>query len=183
MTAADSTHRLVDCAALERRAGARRRRHGRAICSRRRARRTCSSSSRATVRFPTATRRKFSASAATIARRAWRVRWCTKTCRSTRRTSARIATRTATRTSRRSSTPIGAIAERAKATVTPQAVVVGPGGIVKYRGRIDNQYAALGKPRRVVTVHDLRDALDAVLAGRRRRSSRDRSVRLFYRSA
>ena len=60
----------------------------------------------------------------------------------------------------------GAIAKRARATVTPQAVVVGPAGIVKYRGRIDNQYAALGKPRRVVTVHDLRDALDAVLAGR-----------------
>ena len=59
-----------------------------------------------------------------------------------------------------------AIAGRAKATVTPQAVVVGPGGVVKYRGRINNQYAALGKPRRVVTVHDLRDALDAVLAGR-----------------
>ena len=59
-----------------------------------------------------------------------------------------------------------AIAERAKATVTPQAVVVGQDGNVKYRGRIDNQYAALGKPRRVVTVHDLRDALDAVLAGR-----------------
>jgi len=60
----------------------------------------------------------------------------------------------------------GAIAKRAKATVTPQAVIVGPGGIVKYRGRIDNQYAALGKPRRVVTVHDLRDSLDALLAGR-----------------
>ena len=60
----------------------------------------------------------------------------------------------------------GAIAKRAKATVTPQAVIVGPGGIVKYRGRIDNQYAALGKPRRVVTAHDLRDSLDALLAGR-----------------
>jgi hypothetical protein len=59
-----------------------------------------------------------------------------------------------------------AIAARAKATVTPQAVVVGSGGVVKYRGRINNQYAALGQPRRVVTVHDLRDALDAVLAGR-----------------
>jgi thiol-disulfide isomerase/thioredoxin len=59
-----------------------------------------------------------------------------------------------------------AIATRANATVTPQAVVVGPGGAGKYRGRIDNQYAALAKPRRVVTVHDLRDALDAVLARR-----------------
>jgi hypothetical protein len=60
----------------------------------------------------------------------------------------------------------GAIARRVKAGVTPQAVVVGRAGIVKYRGRIDDQYAALGKPRRVVTVHDLRNALDAVLAGR-----------------
>jgi thiol-disulfide isomerase/thioredoxin len=59
-----------------------------------------------------------------------------------------------------------AIAGRAKATITPQAVIVGRGGTVKYRGRIDNQYAALGKPRRVVTAHDVRDALEAVLAGR-----------------
>jgi hypothetical protein len=59
-----------------------------------------------------------------------------------------------------------AIAGRARATVTPQAFVVGPAGVVKYRGRIDNQFAALGKPRRVVTVHDLRNALDAVVAGR-----------------
>jgi len=60
----------------------------------------------------------------------------------------------------------GAIAKRAGATVTPQAVIVGPAGVVKYRGRIDNQYAALGKPRRVVTTHDVRDSLDALLAGR-----------------
>lgn len=59
-----------------------------------------------------------------------------------------------------------AIAATANATVTPQAVVVGTGGEVKYRGRIDNRYEELGKPRRVVTIHDLRDALDAVLAGR-----------------
>ena len=60
----------------------------------------------------------------------------------------------------------GAIARRARATVTPQAVVIGRGGSVKYRGRIDNKYAALGQQRRVVTVHDLRNALDALLAGR-----------------
>jgi hypothetical protein len=60
----------------------------------------------------------------------------------------------------------GAIARRAKATVTPEAVVVDRAGGVKYRGRIDNQYAALGKPRRVVTEHDLRDAVTAVIAGR-----------------
>ena len=59
-----------------------------------------------------------------------------------------------------------AIAERAQARVTPEAVVVGAGGVVKYRGRIDNQYIALGKPRQVVTIHDLRDAIDAVESGR-----------------
>ena len=57
------------------------------------------------------------------------------------------------------------LAERVKATVTPEAVVIARGGAVKYRGRIDNQYAALGKPRQVVTVHDLRDAIDAVVKG------------------
>jgi len=54
----------------------------------------------------------------------------------------------------------------AKASVTPQAVVVDGAGAIRYRGRIDNLYAALGKTRRQVTSHDLRDALDAVLSGR-----------------
>jgi thiol-disulfide isomerase/thioredoxin len=53
-----------------------------------------------------------------------------------------------------------------KATITPTAVVVDRSGAIRYRGRIDNLYAALGKTRQQVTSHDLRDALDAVLAGR-----------------
>jgi thiol-disulfide isomerase/thioredoxin len=57
------------------------------------------------------------------------------------------------------------IAQQAKASVTPQAVVVDRDGTIRYRGRIDNFYAALGKPRQRVTEHNLRDALDAVLAG------------------
>jgi thiol-disulfide isomerase/thioredoxin len=52
-----------------------------------------------------------------------------------------------------------------KATITPTAVVVDRGGAIRYRGRIDNLYVALGKTRQQVTSHDLRDALDAVLAG------------------
>lgn len=58
------------------------------------------------------------------------------------------------------------IAGRAKASVTPEAVLVDARGEIRYRGRIDNRYVDLGKPRRVVTVHDLREALDAVLAGK-----------------
>jgi redoxin len=60
----------------------------------------------------------------------------------------------------------GALARRVNATVTPEAVVIGRDGTVRYRGRIDNQYASLGRPRRVVTAHDLQDAIDAVVAGK-----------------
>jgi len=58
------------------------------------------------------------------------------------------------------------IANRAKATITPEAVVVDGKGEIRYRGRIDNRYADFGKPRQHVTANDLRDALDAVLAGK-----------------
>ena len=54
----------------------------------------------------------------------------------------------------------------AKASITPQAFVIDRAGEIRYRGRIDNLYAAFGKTRQQVTSHDLRDALDAVLAGR-----------------
>ena len=58
------------------------------------------------------------------------------------------------------------VAKRAKATVTPSVVLVDRRGSVRYRGRIDNAYADLGKPRQHVTSHDLRTSLDALLAGR-----------------
>lgn len=53
-----------------------------------------------------------------------------------------------------------------EATVTPEAVVLVPDGRIAYRGRINNFYEDFGRPRRVITEHDLRDALKAVLAGR-----------------
>lgn len=59
-----------------------------------------------------------------------------------------------------------AAALHVKATITPQAFVIDRSGNVRYRGRVDNLYAALGKTRQQVTSHDLRDALDAVLEGR-----------------
>ena len=51
-------------------------------------------------------------------------------------------------------------------TVTPEVVLVRPDASIAYKGRIDNFYVALGKKRRIVTEHDLRDALDAVVAGK-----------------
>lgn len=59
-----------------------------------------------------------------------------------------------------------ALVEATGVTITPQAVVIGPHETIAYRGRIDDSYVALGKKRRVVTEFDLRDALDAVLAGK-----------------
>lgn len=50
--------------------------------------------------------------------------------------------------------------------INPTAVLITSDGKIAYRGRIDNSFAAIGVQRRVVTEHDLRDALDAVIAGR-----------------
>jgi len=59
-----------------------------------------------------------------------------------------------------------AIARAGGATVTPEAVVIDPPGTVRYRGRIDDTYAALGRRRPAATRHELIEALDAVLAAR-----------------
>ncbi|HEY7339007.1 MAG TPA: redoxin domain-containing protein [Bryobacteraceae bacterium] len=53
------------------------------------------------------------------------------------------------------------------ATITPQAALLGPRNELKYLGRIDNQYESLGNRRTQATRHEVRDALDAVLAGKR----------------
>lgn len=51
-------------------------------------------------------------------------------------------------------------------TVTPEAVVLAADGTRLYRGRIDDRYLAPGQYRLQPTSCDLRDALEAVLAGR-----------------
>jgi len=52
------------------------------------------------------------------------------------------------------------------ATVTPQAAVLTPDGKVQYLGRIDNRVEDFGKQRYQATESELREALDAVLAGK-----------------
>ena len=51
------------------------------------------------------------------------------------------------------------------ARVTPEAVLV-VGGEVRYRGRINDLYLGPTKRQRAATTRDLRDAVEAVLAGR-----------------
>ena len=58
------------------------------------------------------------------------------------------------------------LAHHTGATVTPEAVVLSAEGAVLYLGRIDNRVEDFGKTRIEATEFDLRDALDAILAGR-----------------
>jgi thiol-disulfide isomerase/thioredoxin len=52
------------------------------------------------------------------------------------------------------------------ATVTPEAVVLGPDGALLYRGRIDDLYANFGTKRPRATRRELQEALEAILDGR-----------------
>ncbi len=57
-------------------------------------------------------------------------------------------------------------ADAFKATVVSEAFVLDHNFVLRYRGRIDNAYAARLKKNNQVTKHDLRDALDDLLAGK-----------------
>lgn len=54
---------------------------------------------------------------------------------------------------------------RAGATVTPEVAVFDAAGTMVYRGRIDDRWASLGRPRPAPTRRDLADVLAALVAG------------------
>ena len=59
------------------------------------------------------------------------------------------------------------LADRWRVTVTPEVVALAADGALIYRGRVNDQYAALGKGKPSPTRHDLREALEAfVVTGR-----------------
>jgi thiol-disulfide isomerase/thioredoxin len=62
--------------------------------------------------------------------------------------------------------PQESLATYTGATVTPEAAILAPGGELLYLGRLDNRLEDFGKERVQVTQFDLRDALDAILAGK-----------------
>jgi hypothetical protein len=67
----------------------------------------------------------------------------------------------------------------AGATRSPEAAVFSPAGEILYLGRIDDRYVGLGKRRNHASNHDLRDALDAILAGRPIAQSKTEAVGCF----
>lgn len=69
--------------------------------------------------------------------------------------------------------PSHQLTARASATITPEAAVFVPihsasksEWRLAYHGRIDDRYVDFGKFRQEASVHDLQNAIDAVLAGR-----------------
>jgi peroxiredoxin len=64
----------------------------------------------------------------------------------------------------------------ADATIVPQAAIFTPDGRRLYLGRIDNRVEDFGKQRYQATAADLRQALDAVLAGRQPPHSTTKSI-------
>jgi hypothetical protein len=66
-----------------------------------------------------------------------------------------------------------------KATLTPEAAVFMPDQKLAYLGRINDQFAGYGDRRTKATTHDLRNALDAILAGKPVPASRTEAIGCF----
>jgi peroxiredoxin/mono/diheme cytochrome c family protein len=60
----------------------------------------------------------------------------------------------------------GAAVEALKAAITPEVFVLDHNFVLRYRGRIDDGYSARLKKNRNITHHDLKNALDELLAGK-----------------
>jgi len=71
------------------------------------------------------------------------------------------------------------LAHKAGATVSSEVAVFSSGAKLEYRGRINDFYADLGTPRQRVTHHDLRDALDALAAGKPVPNPRTQAIGCF----
>lgn len=68
---------------------------------------------------------------------------------------------------------------RTGATVTPEAAVFDADGRMVYRGRIDDRWASLGRPRAAPTKRDLDEVLAALAAGERLVPRTTRAVGCF----
>ena len=62
--------------------------------------------------------------------------------------------------------PSHRLTRRLGATITPEAALTDAAGLLRYRGRLNDQYVRLGQRRQVVQHHELADALAALTANR-----------------
>jgi peroxiredoxin len=63
--------------------------------------------------------------------------------------------------------PAQILVKYTSADTNPEGVVITPRAGIVYMGRIDNKVENFGQQRQQATEHELRDALDAALAGKR----------------
>lgn len=75
--------------------------------------------------------------------------------------------------------PLHKLVKKVGATVTPEAAVLNRRGALVYRGRIDDRYVDFGKKRAEPARRDLREALDAVRAGRPVPNPRTKAIGCF----
>ncbi len=68
------------------------------------------------------------------------------------------------------------LVKRAHAVTAPEAAVFDKTGKLAYHGRIDDLYVDIGKSRQTAQVHDLEDAIRAVLAGKPVREAETHAV-------
>ncbi|HUS33866.1 MAG TPA: redoxin domain-containing protein, partial [Verrucomicrobiae bacterium] len=68
------------------------------------------------------------------------------------------------------------LVKKAGVTITPETAVFDEMRNVVYRGRVNDQYLALGKGRPQPTEHDLEDAIAIVLEGKKPKQSRTEPV-------
>jgi hypothetical protein len=61
--------------------------------------------------------------------------------------------------------PSHTLVQYCHATTTPEAVVFDRGRTMTYRGRINNLYEELGRPRAEATTHELADAIESTMQG------------------
>ena len=71
------------------------------------------------------------------------------------------------------------LVKAAGVSVSSEVAVFAQGATLKYRGRIDDFHAALGTSRQRANRHDLRDALDDLVAGRQVREPRTEAYGCF----
>jgi thiol-disulfide isomerase/thioredoxin len=71
------------------------------------------------------------------------------------------------------------LVKKAGVTITPEAAVFDELRNVVYRGRVNDQYLALGKGRPQPTEHDLEDAIAAALEGKKPKQPRTEAVGCF----
>lgn len=75
--------------------------------------------------------------------------------------------------------PAHRMVERVGATVTPEVAVFDATRRLVYRGRIDDRWASLGRPRAAPTRRDLVEVLEALVAGERLEPRTTRAVGCF----